>query len=73
MAVYVNEWGERENAWYEVKRFPIGSNGNVEDDRYTTYHQRKADAIKAQKKAISTGKYEAVFIDFVAENSGIID
>ena len=33
----------------------------------------KAEIEKAKAEAIKTGKYEAVFIDHIAENSGIID
>lgn len=70
--MYINEWGQREADWYEVKRYLKGSNGN-DDGSGTTCHKTRKQAEKAKAEAIKTGKYEAVFIDHIAENSGIID
>ena len=73
--MYINEYGEREADWYEVKRFlplsedPTGS----KSEGLTTHHKTHKQAEKARAEALKSGKYEAVYIDHIAENSGIID
>lgn len=53
MAVYVNEWGEREHAVYEVKRFLIGK---TDKDPITTYHERKKGSTTGKSKSGSYGQ-----------------
>lgn len=70
--MYINAWGQREDDWYEVKRYLKGSNGN-DDGSGTTRHKTRKQAECAKAEAIKSGKYEVVYIDHIAENSGIID
>lgn len=50
--------------YYEVKAYPMGSNGNNgEEWQFGAGKRAKAKAIEKGKELLSTGKYEAVFVD----------
>lgn len=49
---------------YEIKAYPMGSNGNGADEWYIgTGKRAKAKAIAKAQLLWDTGKYEAVFVD----------
>lgn len=50
--------------YYEIKAYPIGSNGNGADEwQFGSGKRAKEKAITKGKELKATGKYEAVFVD----------
>lgn len=50
--------------YYEIKAYPLGSNGNgAEEWQFGSGKRAKAKAISKGNELWNTGKYEAVFVD----------